>query len=200
MSRDLGRGGHCSRSRASGQPLWGVPVGAATPKSLPQPCGVATRPPGQPGELKMDWRPYLPGSCTGRCPRPPCSGLCAASEFPRRATTGLKRIRVQAQQDIRPGLREPLGPGCTQPCTWRRVLHGHRVGWARRHHRPPCYWAVQTWVKTRFSEFSPPRGLSRPGSRLGSQNSPHHGACPDLGQDSVLRILPTMGPVQTWTS
>ena len=46
----------------------------------------------------------------------------------------------------------------------------------------PTAGPVQTWIKTRFSEFSPPRGLSRPGSRLGSQNSPHHGACPDLDQ------------------
>ena len=28
----------------------------------------------------------------------------------------------------------------------------------------------------------PATGPSRPGSRLGSQNSPHHGACPDLDQ------------------
>ena len=48
----------------AGQPLQKVPVGAITPKSPSQPCSLAPRhPTGQPGELKMDGRPYLPGSC-----------------------------------------------------------------------------------------------------------------------------------------
>ena len=141
-----------------------------TPTSPSQPCGMATcHPTGQPGELKMDWRPYLPGSCAGRCPWPQCSGLWSASEFPRPTTTDLMGLRVLAQQDIRPGLREPLGPGCTQPCTWRRVLHGRRVGWTSVHHRPPCCWDVQPWTRTRFSEPSPPRDPSRPGPADSSQ-------------------------------
>ena len=71
---------------------------------------------------------------------------------------------LKAFRECRPSrTSDPLGPGCTQPCTWRRVLHGRRVGWARRHHRPPCHWAVQPWTRTRFSESSPPRDLSIPG-------------------------------------
>ena len=81
-------------------------MGAVTPKSPSQPCDVAThRPTGQPGELKTDWRPYLPGSCAGRCPQAQCLGLCSASEVPWPTTTDLKGLGVQAQQDIRPGLR-----------------------------------------------------------------------------------------------
>ena len=145
-------------------------MGAVTPKSPSQPCGVATHhPTGQPGELKMDWHPYLPGSCAGRCPWPQCSGLWSASEFPRPTTTDLMGLRVQAQQDIRPGLRGPLGPGCTQPCTWRWVLHGRSIVWARRHPRPPCHWAVQPWTRTRFSEPSAPWDLSIPGPADSSQ-------------------------------
>ena len=63
-SRDHGRGRQCTRSQASDQPLRKVPVGAVTPKSPSQPCSLAPcNPIGQPGELKMDWCPYLPGSC-----------------------------------------------------------------------------------------------------------------------------------------
>ena len=74
-----------------------------TPKSPSQPCGMATcHPTGQPGELKTDWPPYLPGSCAGRCPWLQCFGLCSASEVLRPTTTDLKGLGVQAQQNIRP--------------------------------------------------------------------------------------------------
>ena len=135
------------------------------PMEKSQPCSVATHhPTGQPGELKTDWRPYLPGSCAGCCPRPQCFGLCSASEVLRPTTTDLNGLGVQAQLNIRPGLREPLGPGCTQPCTWRRVLHAAGL-------------AGQGGITDH-----PAVGTSSPGPGLGSQNPPHHGTCPYLDQ------------------